>query len=133
MCDLKVITVMLVVDQPTIFVESAPVPLVAHPKKFIEIGMLIVYSPVGAFVFWVSYTHCLPSYGDSPNGMVHQLARARVCVNRSSCQPVSDNLQKRVVSSAGGLGAWYQYPVSRKGDGKAKGLITCWIYPLSIL
>ena len=59
MCDLKVITVMLVVDQPTIFVESAPVPLVAHPKKFIEIGMLIVDSPVGAFVFWVSYTHCL--------------------------------------------------------------------------
>ena len=51
MCDLKVITVMLVVDQPTIFVESAPVPLVAHPKKFIEIGILIVYSPFNVSVF----------------------------------------------------------------------------------
>ena len=58
MCDLKVITVMLVVDQPMIFVESDPVPLVAHPKKFIEIGRLILYSPFNVSVFWVSYTHC---------------------------------------------------------------------------
>ena len=59
MCDLKVITVMLVVDQPMIFVESDPVPLVAHPKKFIEIGRLILYSPFNVSVIWVSYTHCL--------------------------------------------------------------------------
>lgn len=50
---------MLVVDQPMIFVESDPVPLVAHPKKFIEIGRLILYSPFNVSVFWVSYTHCL--------------------------------------------------------------------------
>ena len=59
MCDWKVFTVMLVVDQPMIFVESSPVPLVAHPNKFIEIGILIVYSPFNVSDFWVSYTHCL--------------------------------------------------------------------------
>lgn len=59
MCDWKVFTVMLVLDQPTIFVESSPVPLVAHPNKFIEIGILIVYSPFNVSVFWVLYTHCL--------------------------------------------------------------------------
>lgn len=50
---------MLVVDQPMIFVASSPVPLVAHPKTFIEIGILTLYSPISAFVFWVSYIHCL--------------------------------------------------------------------------
>ena len=64
---------MLVVDQPMIFVASSPVPLVAHPKKFIEIGILIVYSPISAFVFWVSYTHCLYADGnpsESPERLV---------------------------------------------------------------
>ena len=56
---------MLVVDQPMIFVESSPVPLVAHPNKFIEIGILIVYSPFNVSDFWVSYTHCLFPNGDS--------------------------------------------------------------------
>ena len=65
MCDWKVFTVMLVVDQPTIFVESSPVPLAAHPKKFIEIGILIVYVPIDASVFWVSYTHCLLENADN--------------------------------------------------------------------
>ena len=59
MCDWKVFTVMLVVDQLTIFVESSPVPLVAHPNKFIGIGILIVYAPFNVSEFWVSYTHCL--------------------------------------------------------------------------
>ena len=49
---------MLVVDQLTIFVESSPVPLVAHPNKFIGIGILIVYAPFNVSEFWVSYTHC---------------------------------------------------------------------------
>lgn len=62
MCDWKVFTVMLVVDQPMIFVESSPVPLVAHPNKFIWIGILIVYSPFNVSEFWVSYTHCLLTY-----------------------------------------------------------------------
>lgn len=59
MCDWKVFTVMLVVDQLTIFVESSPVPLVAHPNKFIGIGILIVYAPFNVSEFLVSYTHCL--------------------------------------------------------------------------
>ena len=59
MCDWKVFTVMLVVDQLTIFVESSPVPLVAHPNKFIGIGILIVYAPFNVSEFWVSYTHCI--------------------------------------------------------------------------
>ena len=68
MCDWKVFTVMLVVDQLTIFVESSPVPLVAHPNKFIGIGILIVYAPFNVSEFWVSYTHCLhTTNGDNPD------------------------------------------------------------------
>ena len=67
MCDWKVFTVMLVVDQLTIFVESSPVPLVAHPNKFIGIGILIVYAPFNVSEFWVSYTHCLLAYCDVMN------------------------------------------------------------------
>lgn len=68
MCDWKVFTVMLVVDQLTIFVESSPVPLVAHPNKFIGIGILIVYAPFNVSEFCVSYTHCLhTTNGDNPD------------------------------------------------------------------
>ena len=59
---------MLVVDQLTIFVESSPVPLVAHPNKFIGIGILIVYAPFNVSEFWVSYTHCLSTNNDKGYG-----------------------------------------------------------------
>ena len=78
---------MLVVDQPMIFVESSPVPLVAHPKKFIEIGILIVYSPFNSSEFWVSYTHCLMPYRNALRrahgiGAVKpKLYRARGCLS----------------------------------------------------
>lgn len=58
MCDRKDFTVILFVDQSTIFVESSPVLFVAHPNKFIAIGIFIVYAPFNSFVFWISYIHC---------------------------------------------------------------------------
>lgn len=59
MCDWKDFTVMLFVDQSTIFVESSPVLFVAHPNKFMAIGIFIVYAPFNSFVFWISYIHCI--------------------------------------------------------------------------